>query len=119
MQAGTEFAMESCSRLGFARGMAGSLRDPVDQGQGLAGRGHAFAGGTLGWRSLRFRGAGPILLWVQKVGKGENGSIILKRLRSKGACVCVCFVVYTFGSAPAWFSFWGKFCLLWDSARDM
>lgn len=73
MQAGTEFAMESCSRLGFARGMAGSLRDPVDQGQGLAGRGHAFAGGTLGWRSLRFRGAGPILLWVQKVGKGENG----------------------------------------------
>lgn len=99
MQAGTEFAMESCSRLGFARGMAGSLRDPVDQGQGLAGRGHAFAGGTLGWRSLRFRGAGPILLWVQKVGKGENGSIILKRLRSKGACVCVFCCLYLWLSA--------------------
>lgn len=65
MQAGTEFAMESCSRLGFARGTAGSLRDPVDQGQGLAGRGHAFAGGTLGGRSLRLWGAGPVLLGLR------------------------------------------------------
>lgn len=62
MQAGTEFAMESCSRLGFARGRAVSLRDPIDQGQGLAGRGHAFAGGTLGGCSLRHLGAGPVLL---------------------------------------------------------
>lgn len=61
----------------------------------------------------------PFSCGYKKVVKGENGSIILKRLRSKGACVCVCFVIYTFGSAPAWFSFWGKFCLLWDSARDM
>lgn len=62
MQAGTEFAMESCSRLGFAKGGAVSLRNPIDQGQGLAGRGHAFAGGTLGGRSLRHLGAGPVLL---------------------------------------------------------
>lgn len=62
MQAGTEFAVESCSRLGFARGRAASLRDPVDQGQGLAGRGHALAGGTRRGRSLRHLGAGPVLL---------------------------------------------------------
>lgn len=73
MQAGTEFAMESCSRLGFARGRAVSLRDPVDQGQGLAGRGHAFAGGTLGGRLLILSGAGPVLLWGGGGGGGEGG----------------------------------------------
>lgn len=68
MQAGTEFAMESCSRLGFARGGKGvtALRHPIDQGQGLAGRGHAFAGGTLGRRSLILLGTGAILLWYRK-----------------------------------------------------
>lgn len=76
MQAGTEFAMESCSRLGFAKGGAVSLRNPIDQGQGLAGRGHAFAGGTLGGRSLRHLGAGPVLLWAHMVVKGENGPTI-------------------------------------------
>lgn len=76
MQAGTEFAMESCSRLGFARGRAASLRDPVDQGQGFAGRGHVFAGGTLGGCLLIRLGASPVLLWTQKVGKGENGQMI-------------------------------------------
>lgn len=36
MQAGTEFAMESCSRLGFRKGRGTiSLGDPVDKGQGL------------------------------------------------------------------------------------
>lgn len=69
MQAGTEFAMESCSRLGFARVGAVSLRDPVDQGQSLAGRGHAFAGGTLGGRSLILLGTSPVLLWVKKDGE--------------------------------------------------
>lgn len=95
MQAGTEFAMESCSRLGFARGMAGSLRDPVDQGQGLAGRGHAFAGGTLGWRSLRFRGAGPILLWVQKGGERWEWFNNLKEIK-KQRCMCVCVFCYLY-----------------------
>lgn len=72
MQAGTEFAMESCSRLGFARGRAVSLRDPVDQGQGLAGRARAF-GGTHGGRSLILCVAGPVLLWGTKSDKGKNG----------------------------------------------
>lgn len=119
MQAGTEFAMESCSRLGFARGEAVSLRDPVDQGQGLAGRGHAFAGGTLGGRSLRHRGAGPVLLWVQKGGnevRTVQQSIHVNETKAEvDARVSVC----TLGSGPAWFSFWGRFCLLWESARDM
>lgn len=66
MQAGTEFAMESCSRRGFARAATVSLRDPVDQGNSLAGRGHVFAGRTLGGRSLIHLGAGPIFLWVKK-----------------------------------------------------
>lgn len=113
MQAGTEFAMKSCSRLGFARGRAASLRDPVDQGQSLAGRGHAFAGGTLGGCSLIILDASPVLLWWQKVGKGENYDHEIEFELTEYVSV------RTLGSEPAWFSFWGRFCLLWDSARDM
>lgn len=58
--------------LGFARGRAVSLRDPVDQGQGLAGRGHAFAGGARRGCSLGHLGAGPVLLGIQKAGRGER-----------------------------------------------
>lgn len=83
MQAGTEFAMESCSRLGFERGRAASLRDPVDQGQGLAGRGHAFAGGTLRGCSLGHLGAGPVLLEMQKVGWGEKDPAQVMELELK------------------------------------
>ena len=38
------------------------LRDPVDQGQGLAGRGHAVAGGALGGRAVVHLAAAPVLL---------------------------------------------------------
>lgn len=74
MQAGTEFAMESCSRLRFVRGGAVSLRDPVDQGQSLAGRSHAFAGGTRRGRLLVLLGAGTVLLWTHRVGTCERSS---------------------------------------------
>lgn len=71
MQAGTEFAMESCSRLrGFVRGVQGRasfLRNPVDQGRhggsGVRASVHTLvARAALGGRPLVRLGAGPVLL---------------------------------------------------------
>ena len=85
MQAGTQIAMRSCSRRGFfQKGRAAlffsffkytwfvviiflllvpfSLRDPVDQGLGLAGGCHAVARGALGGGTLVFLGACSVLL---------------------------------------------------------
>lgn len=58
MQAGTQFAMESCLRLGFARewGLV-SLWDPIDQSRRL------FARRTLWGRSLLLLCTGSVLLW--------------------------------------------------------
>ena len=36
-----------------------------------------------------------------------------------GACTGVCVCVWTLGSGAAGVSFWGRFCLLWDSALEM
>lgn len=65
--------------LGSRGVWAASLRDPVDQGQALAGRAHAFAGGTLGGRSLLLLTAGPVLLQGQKAGLGEKDEFIYGR----------------------------------------
>lgn len=58
MQAGTQFAMESCLRLGFARewGLV-SLWDPIDQSRRL------FARRTLWGRSFLLLCTGSVLLW--------------------------------------------------------
>lgn len=98
MQAGTEFAMESCSRLrGFCERRSGPrlffyetpLTRVVMAAAAVAESGPAFT---------------PLLLGLR-----------LEGVRSSGLEL----VPFSLGSGPVWFSFWGRFCRLWDSARDM
>lgn len=114
MQAGTQIAMRSCSRCGFFQKGRAALFFSIFKYTWFCG--YYFV--------LLSVGQAAVSVYETPLTKALVSPAVATPLLGEGplAGPCSSFLVlvpFSLGSGAAWFSFWGTFCLLCDSGREM